>query len=85
MLKENILKAFSATGVIPYYPNKIDFSHFPSSLAGTRQSGSPKTTSSLCRLQDIELHPFIKQGVILKHPTQIFTYPLPSKPKSAIC
>ena len=81
MLKENILKAFSATGVIPYYPNKIDFSHFPSSLAGTRQSGSPKTTSSLCRLQDIELHPLIKQGVILKHPTQIFTYPLPSKPK----
>ena len=71
MLKENILKAFSATGVIPYYPNKIDFSHIPSSLAGTRQSGSPKTTSSLCILQDIELHPLIKQGVILKHPTQI--------------
>ena len=34
--KENVLKAFSVTGVIPYNPNKIDLSQFP------YQSGSPK-------------------------------------------
>ena len=33
--KENVLKAFRATEVIPYNPNKIDLSQFPSSLAGT--------------------------------------------------
>ena len=27
--KENVLKAFSATGVIPYNPNKIDLSSLP--------------------------------------------------------
>ena len=55
--KENVLKAFSATGVIPYNPNKIYLSQFLSSLAGTYQSGSPiKATCSLCRLQDIKLH-----------------------------
>ena len=82
--KENVLKAFSATGVIPYNPNKIDLTQFSSSLAGTDQSGYPiKATSSLCRLQDVELHPLIKQGNIPKHLAQVFTYtPPPSKPKS---
>ena len=81
--KENVLKAFSATGVIPYSPSKIDLSQFPSTLAGTDQSGSPvKTTYSLCRLQDVELHPLLKQGIIPKHLLQVFTYtPPPSKPK----
>ena len=82
--KENVLKTFSATGVIPYNPNKIDLSQFPSSLAGTDQSGTPiKVTSSSSRLQDAELHPLVKQSIISKHLAQVFTCTLPpSKPKS---
>ena len=82
--KENVLKTFSATRVISFNSNKIDLSQFPSSLAGTDQSGSPiKATCSLCRSQDVELYPLIKQGIIPKHLAQVFTYtPPPSKPKS---
>ena len=82
--KENVLKAFSATRVIPYNPNKIDLIQFPSSLAGTDQSGSPiKAICSFSRLQDVKLYPFTKQGIILKHLAQLFTYTPPtSKPKS---
>ena len=72
---ENVLKAFSATGVIPYNPNKIDLSQFPSILAGTDQSGSPiNATSSSCRLQDVELHPPIEQGIIPKHLAQVILH-----------
>ena len=69
------MKAFSATGVT---------SQFPSSLPGNYQSWSPiKPACSLCRLQDVELHHLVKQGIIPKHLAQVFTYtPLPSKPKS---
>ena len=84
MYKRNVLKAFSATGVISYNPDKIDLSQFPSSLEGTHQSGSLiKKTCSLYRLQDAELHHLIKQGIIPNHFAQVFTYfPPPSKLKS---
>ena len=57
---------------------------FPSSLAGTDQSGSPiEATCSSCRLQNVELHPLIKQDITPEHLAQAFTCtPLPSKPKS---
>ena len=78
MYKRKCFKSISATGVIPYNPNKIDLSQFPSSLAGTDQSGFPiKATCSSCRLQDVELHPLVKQGIIPKHLANIVCTPAP--------
>ena len=51
--KELVLKAFSATGVLPFNPEKIDLIQFPSSLANnTPIPESPvQATCSTCRVK----------------------------------
>ena len=72
--KENVLKAFSSTGVMPYDPTKIDLSHFPSSFANAPVEPSPiKATCSECRSNNVELHPLVKQGVVPKKLAEVFT------------
>lgn len=82
---ESIAKAFSATGVMPYNPNAIDLSKFPTSLSiKPIESESPvKATCSTCKFRDVELHPLVRQGVIPKRLAEIFTYtPPPDKTKT---
>ena len=56
--KEMVKKSFSVTGIIPFNPNKIDLSAFPSSSAGIECTDSPiKVTCSSCRARNVELHP----------------------------
>ena len=83
---EMVRKAFSATGVIPFNPQKINLANFPSSRPDTELQAidSPvKATSSTCRVNDVELHPLVKQDVIPKHLANAFVYtPPPNKSKS---
>jgi hypothetical protein len=82
---ESIAKAFSATGVMPFNPDAIDLSKFPTSLSlDPMESESPvKATCSTCRYRDVELHPLVRQGVIPKHLAAVFTYtPPPEKTKT---
>ena len=54
--KENVSKAFSATGVIPFNPQKIDVSSFPSSSAAREamEAESPlKARFSECHRKDV--------------------------------
>ena len=78
--KENVMKAFSATGVIPYDPSKIDLAAFPSSSATVKEVQSPlKVTCSECRSKNVEFHPL----VIPKKLAEAFVYtPPPEKPKT---
>lgn len=83
--KELVLKSFSATGVLPFNPEKIDLSQFPSSLANaTPISESPvQATCSTCRVANVQLHPLVKQGCIPKKLADVFMYTAPSgKPRS---
>ena len=82
--KENVFMAFSATGIIPFNPQRIDLTQFPSSFAGAVASDSPvKATCKECRASNVELHPLVKQGVIPKRIAEVFTYtPPPEKTKT---
>ena len=83
--KERVQKAFKVTGVIPFNPDIIDLSKFPTSLADLPPvTDSPvKATYSSCRSADVELHPLVKQGVIPKKLAEVFVYtPPPNKTKS---
>ena len=52
--KDMVMKAFIATGVIPFNPSKIDLSAFPSSSSCPPASESPiKATCSTCRVNDV--------------------------------
>ena len=80
-----VKKAFQATGVIPFNPDVIDLSKFPTSLADIEiAADSPiKATCSSCRSANVELHPLVKQGVIPKKLAEVFVYtPPPNKTKS---
>ena len=80
---ELVLKAFSATGVLPFNPA----SQFPSSLANaTPISESPvQATCSTCRVNNVQLHPLVKQGLVPKRLASVFTYTAPaSKTKSRV-
>ena len=77
--KEMVKKAFSATGVIPFDPSQIDLSDFPTSASQVNIEVSPmKATCSNCRIQNVQLHPLVKQGVISKRLADVFTYTPPS-------
>ena len=84
---ELVLKVFSATGVLPFNPAKIDLSQFPSSLANaTPISESPvQATCSTCCVNNVQLHPLVKQGLVPKRLASVFTYTAPaSKTKSRV-
>ena len=82
--REMVEKAFSATGVIPFNPNRINLSSFPTSMqCSSEPVVSPvKATCKECRVKNVELHPLVKQGIIPKHLADAFMYtPPPQKTK----
>ncbi len=84
--EEHVKAAFESTGVVPFNPNKVDLSNYPTSLpsAPVPISESPvKATCSACRVENVELHPLVRQGVIPKHLAEVFVYtPPPAMTKS---
>ena len=80
---ENVAKAFSATGVIPFNPNKVNLSQFATSSSSVCPESPVKAVCSQCRVNNVELHPLVKQGVVPKRLAEIFTYtPPPKKSRS---
>ena len=85
--KELVLKLFSATGVLPFDPNKINLEQFPSSLAhATPVPESPvQATCSTCQKNNVELHPLVKQGCTPKKLADVFAYSIsPGKSRSRV-
>ena len=85
-MKELALKAFSATGGLPFNPEKIDLSQFPSSLANNTPipEAPVQATCSTCRVNNVQLHPLVKQGCVPKR-LAVFVYTAPSgKTKSTV-
>ena len=73
-----VKKAFSATGIMPYNPSKIDLSLFPSSSPDSYPNDSPlKATCTSCRKENVELHPLVRQNIIPKHLADVFFYTPP--------
>ena len=84
---DNMKMAFDATGIVPFNPARIDLSSFPSSSAGADRmvsTDSPaKATCSTCRVNNVELHPLVRQGIVPKHLADCFNYtPPPTKTKT---
>ena len=65
---ETVKKAFSATGEVPFNPEKIDISKYPSSSSGfnTVIESPIQATCTECHKTNVELHPLVKQGLIPK-------------------
>ena len=83
--KENIYMAFSATGIIPFNPAKIQLENYPRSFANVQSESPVKATCSSCRLKNVELNPLLKQGVIPKNISYVFTYtPPPTKTRTKL-
>ena len=83
--KEKVLMAFSATGVIPFNPQRIDLSKYPSSMSSTPGiSDSPaKVKCRDCRVKDVAIHPLVKNGMVPKHLAEVMLYtPPPEIPKT---
>ena len=82
--KENVLRAYSATGLRPFNPKKVDISKYASSFASSNVQESPiKATCSSCMVKEVELHPLVRQGLIPKKIASAFVYtPPPTKSKS---
>ena len=82
--KENVLRAYSATGLIPFNPKKVDISKYASSFASSNVQESPiKATCSSCMVKEVELHPLVRQGLIPKKIASALVYtPPPTKSKS---
>ena len=80
---ENVKKAISATGVIPFNPKKINLSNFS---AGRVENETPilnSYTCSECRVKNVEFHPLIRQGEIPVRLANVFVYtPPPKKTKT---
>ena len=74
--KEKVLMAFSVTGVIPFNPQRIDLSKYPSSMSSTPGiSDSPaKVKCRDCRVNDIAIHPLVKNGMVPKHLAEVMLY-----------
>ena len=73
-----VKKAFSATGIMPYNPSKIDLSLFPSTSPDSYPNDSPlKATCTSCRKENVELHPLVRQNIIPKHLADVFFYTPP--------
>ena len=52
---------------MPYNPDKIDLKAIPSRFSRDSEVGSPiQVTCSPCTVQDVELHPRVKSGIIPK-------------------
>ena len=76
----NVKKALSATGAIPFNPNNINLSNFPSSSAGRVENETPiDATCSECRVKNVELHPLVRHGKILVRLANVFVYTPPPK------
>ena len=79
--KEMVKKAFSANGVISFDPSQIDLSASQVNI----EVSPMKATRSNCRIQNVQIHPLVKQGVISKRLADVFTYtPPPDKTKSIV-
>ena len=78
--EDNVCKAFEATGIIPFNPQKIDLSQYPSSTCRINEIESPvKVTCSKCRTEDVTLHPLVKQGTIKKSIAAALVYTPPPR------
>ena len=80
-----VKKAFSATGIIPFNPNKIDLDAFPTSSEKENPESSPlKATCSNCRMQNVSLHPLVRQGLVPKKLADVFVYSPPPETKKSM-
>ena len=71
---KNLYKLFSATGVFPYMPEKIDISRYPKDISSdpSPDDSSVHVRCTTCRKNDVELHPLVRQGFIPKHLADAF-------------
>ena len=81
-----VKKAFSATGVVPFNPNKIDLNAFPTSSSQEKSSESSplKATCSNCRIQNVSLHSLVRQGLVPKKLADVFVYSPPPETKRSM-
>ena len=81
-----VKKAFSATGVVLFNPNKIDLNAFlkSSSQEKSPESSPLKATCSNCRIQSVSLHPLVRQGLVPKKLADVFVYSPPPETKRSM-
>ena len=80
---ENVKKALSAAGVIPYNPKKINLSNFSAGREENETSILNSYTCSECRVKNVELHPLVRQGEIPVRLANVFVYTPPPKTTKA--